>query len=122
MAFTGVDQFKAGTITREEVLSQWGVYVDQFKTTDVDPILTRMNQAKNDYFNAVLDLQDKMDGFRKEIGAVAGVVDQLNLGGAKTIDVEPVHNPNSFITAHELQGLALSERNGKRTFKGVTIV
>jgi hypothetical protein len=118
MAFSGVDQFKAGTITREQLFEQWGAYVDQFKTSDVDPIFTRMSQAKNDYFNAVLDLQDKMHEFQKEIGEVDDLVSPLNLGNAKSIDVEPVHNAESFITKQELQGLALSER----TFAGVTRV
>lgn len=122
MTFTGVDQFKAGTITREQLFEQWSTYVDQFKTADVNPIFTRMSQAKNEYFNAVLDLQDKMKEFQKEIGEVDDLVSPLNLGNAKSIDVEPEHNPESFITKQELQGLALNERNGKRTFKGVTRV
>lgn len=120
MKFMGFDEYKNRNITREELFEQWQNYVDEYKTEEVDPILKRMQQAKNDYFNAAIDFQEKMVEFGKEHSEAADITDRLNLGGAKSINVEPVHNPESFIRSQELTGLAIYTKQGKRTFKGVT--
>ena len=112
MAFTGVTDYQNGTKTREEVLTEWNKYVDQFKTDNIDPILSRMNQAKSDWMNAYLELQEKKVEIGKEHSQVVDVTDVLNKDNTKSINIEPVHNPNAFITEHELQDLKIYKKLG----------
>lgn len=120
MNFTGFEAFKNGEITREELFNQWQVYVVQYNQAEIDPLFARMQAAKNEYFNAYLDLMEKKKEFSTEYGQAADITDQLNLGGVNSINVEPLHNPESFITANELNGLASIVNYGMRPFKGVT--
>jgi hypothetical protein len=117
--FNGFEQFAAGTITKAELETQWEAYKSSFVSTEVSPILDRMQQAKDQYFNAFMDLSETKDQFVKDNNTADSKAYGLKVFDGH-VNIEPVHNPESFITRNELTDLARVRNWGDRPFKGVT--
>lgn len=119
MAFNGFNEFKNGNITKEQLEQQWEEYKTNFRETEIEPLLATMQQAKDAYFTAYYALIDAKKQFIADNSRATSK--EFNLKPfSGFINIEAVHNPESFITKNDLNGLyAYSVEGSKRTFKGV---
>lgn len=119
MAFNGFDEFKNGNITKEQLEQQWEEYKANFKDNEIQPLLDKLNAAKQQYFNTYYDLINTKNQFTADNSRATSK--EFNLKPfSGFINIEAVHNPESFITKNDLNGLyAYSLEGSKRTFKGV---
>jgi hypothetical protein len=119
MAFNGFDKFKNGDITREQLEQQWEEYKANFKDNEIQPLLDKLNAAKQQYFNTYYDLINTKNQFIADNSRATSK--EFNLPAFDGhINIERVNNPRYFISERELTGLYTSATWGHiNKFEGV---
>lgn len=101
MKFNGIDQLEQGAITKAELSNAWHTHVEDYKSTEIDPIVEQLKQAKADYIATLKSFYQKVDSFNKVNRDNRFREYGLHIS-ATPIDISPFNTPDAFITAEEI--------------------